>query len=92
MDEQHPLTPEELRWRAVAWDPEKARRNQKQQYILPGVWIVFTAAWIIAIALGADLFNWYVSSYCYAVISTASQVLSTTDASRKAEGHGVYND
>lgn len=53
------MTPEELRWRAAAWAPEKARRNQRLQYILLGAWITFTAAWIIAIALGADLFNWW---------------------------------
>lgn len=30
-----PLTPEELRWRAAARDPDKAERNLKLQYILP---------------------------------------------------------
>ena len=29
-----PLTPEELRWRAAARDPDKAERNLKLQYIL----------------------------------------------------------
>ena len=29
-----PLTPEELRWRAAARDPDKAKRNLKLQYIL----------------------------------------------------------
>lgn len=53
------MTPEEIRWRAAAWDPEKARRNQKLQYILLGVWCTFTAAWIIAIAFGVDLFSWW---------------------------------
>lgn len=54
------MTPEEIRWRAAAWDPDKARRNQKLQYILLGTWSVFTVAWITAIALGADLFSWRV--------------------------------
>ena len=31
-----PLTPEELRWRAAARDPDKAERNLKLQYILLG--------------------------------------------------------
>lgn len=53
------MTPEEIRWRAAAWDPEKARRNLKLQYILLGAWCTFTAAWIIAIAFGADLFSWW---------------------------------
>lgn len=45
MDEQHPLTPEELRWRAAAWAPEKARRNQKLQYILLGCAIAASIGW-----------------------------------------------
>lgn len=32
-----PLTPEELRWRAAARDPDKAERNLKLQYILLGI-------------------------------------------------------
>ena len=30
------MTPEELRWRAAARDPDKAKRNLKLQYILLG--------------------------------------------------------
>ena len=40
-----PLTPEELRWRAAAWDPDKAERNLKLQYILLGCAIAASIGW-----------------------------------------------
>ena len=40
-----PLTPEELRWRAAARDPDKAERNLKLQYILLGCAIAANIGW-----------------------------------------------
>ena len=40
-----PLTPEDLRWRAAAWDPDKAERNLKLQYILLGCAIAASIGW-----------------------------------------------
>mgnify|MGYP003597162067 CR=1 FL=1 len=40
-----PLTPEELRWRAAARDPDKAKRNLKLQYILLGCAIAASIGW-----------------------------------------------
>lgn len=39
------LTPEDLRWRAAAWDPDKAERNLKLQYILLGCAIAASIGW-----------------------------------------------
>lgn len=39
------LTPEELRWRAAARDPDKAKRNLKLQYILLGCAIAASIGW-----------------------------------------------
>lgn len=44
-ESERPLTPEELRWRAAAWDPEKAKRNLKLQYILLGCAIAASIGW-----------------------------------------------
>ena len=41
------LTPEDLRWRAAAWDPDKAERNLKLQYILLGCAIAASIGWRI---------------------------------------------
>ena len=35
-------TPEELRWRRSAYDPEKAKRNLRRQYGLLGLWGALT--------------------------------------------------
>lgn len=39
------LTPEDLRWRAAAWDPDKAERNLKLQYILLRCAIAASIGW-----------------------------------------------
>lgn len=39
------MTPEELRWRASAYDPDKAKRNLKLQYILLGCAIAASIGW-----------------------------------------------
>ena len=58
-ESERPLTPEELRWRAAAWDPEKARRNQKLQYTVLGFWIADTVAWVILTACGVETIGWW---------------------------------
>lgn len=88
-ESERPLTPEEMRWRAAAWDPEKARRNQKLQYTVLGFWIAATVAWVILTACGVETIGWWGIPCCCAAISTVSQALSTTNASREAENRGA---
>ncbi|MDE6508263.1 MAG: hypothetical protein K2L04_07375 [Alistipes sp.] len=51
-------TPEELRWRRSAHDPEKAKRNLRRQYGLLGLWSAITVGWIVAVASNQLTFNW----------------------------------
>lgn len=39
-------TTEELRWRAAAHDPAKARAALKYQYILLAIWVLLLIGWI----------------------------------------------
>ena len=51
-------TPEELRWRRSAHDPEKAKRNLRRQYGLLGLWSALTLGWIISVATKYLSFSW----------------------------------
>ncbi len=51
-------TPEELRWRRSAYDPEKAKRNLRRQYGLLGLWSALTLGWIISVATKYLSFSW----------------------------------
>ncbi|HBV49793.1 MAG TPA: hypothetical protein DEB64_03235 [Alistipes sp.] len=51
-------TPEELRWRHSAYDPEKAKRNLRRQYGLLGLWSALTLGWIISVATKYLSFSW----------------------------------
>ena len=42
-------TPEELRWRQKAYDPEKARKNLRRQYGLSALWSAVTIGWIVLV-------------------------------------------
>lgn len=42
----HRPTPEELRWRAGADDPDKAHRMLKYQYILLAIWFGLLMGWV----------------------------------------------
>lgn len=87
------MTPEELRWRAAAWDPEKVQRNQKQQYILLVVWSVFTVAWTSAIAFGADLFSWwYVFVIACGYFSCIVSIVSIINNKRILAGKRSWGD
>lgn len=55
---EQPMTPEEQRWRASAYDPEKIKRRMKLQYILLGAWSLLTAVWIILLCTDTDSFGW----------------------------------
>ncbi len=54
-----PISPEEARWRASAYSPERLRESLKKNYILLGIWSVITAAWIIAVCLNTTWFSWW---------------------------------
>lgn len=49
------MTPEEMRWRASACNPEKIKRNLKLQYILLGCWSLLTLGWVILICLDREI-------------------------------------
>ena len=45
------MTPEETKWRASVYAPEKIRRKLKLQYWLAG-------AWVVVLCTGRDTFGW----------------------------------
>lgn len=57
--DNHASTPEEARWRASVYAPEKMRKKVKGLYALLGVWILITLTWIIAVCLNTEAFGWW---------------------------------
>lgn len=51
------MTPEELRWRASAYDSDKAKRNLKLQYILLGCAIAASIGWGVYLFC-TDVISW----------------------------------
>lgn len=51
-------TPEELRWRQKAYDPEKARKNLRRQYGLSALWSAVTIGWIVLVIMKIVSFGW----------------------------------
>ena len=56
--EDLPMTPEETKWRASVYAPEKIRRKLKLQYWLLGAWSVLAGAWVVVLCTGRDTFGW----------------------------------
>lgn len=52
------MTPEEIKWRASVYAPEKIRRKLKLQYWLLGAWSVLAGAWVVVLCTGRDTFGW----------------------------------
>ena len=52
------MTPEETKWRASVYAPEKLRRKLKLQYWLLGAWSLLTGAWVVSLCTGTDTFGW----------------------------------
>ena len=52
------MTPEETKWRASVYAPEKIRRKLKLQYWLLGAWSVLAGAWVVVLCTGRDTFGW----------------------------------
>ena len=46
------MTPEETKWRASVYAPEKIRRKLKLQYWLLGAWSVLAGAWVVVLCTG----------------------------------------
>lgn len=55
---ERPMTPEEVRWRASACNPEKIKRNLKLQYILLGCLSVLTLGLVVLICLNREIPGW----------------------------------
>ncbi|MEG2060850.1 MAG: hypothetical protein RRY33_03215 [Alistipes sp.] len=54
-----PTTPEEAKWRASVYAPERLRKSLKRLYILLIVWSIVVLAWVIAICIDTENFNWW---------------------------------
>lgn len=54
-----PTTPEEARWRACVYAPERLRKSLKKLYILLIVWSIVALAWIITICIDSEIFSWW---------------------------------
>ena len=52
------MTPEETKWRASVYAPEKIRRKLKLQYWLLGAWSLLAGAWVVSLCTGTDTFGW----------------------------------
>lgn len=52
------MTPEETKWRASVYAPEKLRRKLKLQYWLLGAWSLLAGAWVVSLCTGTDTFDW----------------------------------
>lgn len=52
------MTPEETKWRASVYAPEKLRRKLKLQYWLLGAWSLLAGAWVVLLCTGTDTFGW----------------------------------
>lgn len=52
------MTPEEAKWRASVYAPEKLKRKLKLQYYLLGIWSVLAGVWIVLLCTGVDTFSW----------------------------------
>ena len=52
------MTPEETKWRASVYAPEKLRRKLKLQYWLLGAWSLLAGAWVVSLCTGTDTFGW----------------------------------
>lgn len=88
--EKWPLTPDELRWRAAARDPEKAKRNLKLQYVLLGCWGVLILVWIAALCFDPELFDW--TFIVVLILSLASIIPGIVNNKRILAGKKPWGD
>lgn len=91
-NEERPLTPEELRWRAAAWDPEKARRNLKWQYTLSGCNLAALIGWGILMLCSDDvsISDWFI--VLSLVLSLTSLILGIVNNKRILAGKRPWGD
>lgn len=52
------MTPEEAKWRASVYAPEKLKRKLKLQYYLLGIWSILAGVWVILLWTETDMFSW----------------------------------
>lgn len=85
------MTPEELRWRAGAYDPEKARRNLKLQYILLGCCVALIIGWTLyLVCTGFSTSDWF---FIIALgLSLTSTILGIVNNKRILSGKRPWGD
>lgn len=72
------MTPEETKWRASVYAPEKIRRKLKLQYWLLGAWSVLAGAWVVVLCTGRDTFGW---TTAVALLAGYANILSASSTS-----------
>lgn len=75
------MTPEETKWRASVYAPEKIRRKLKLQYWLLGAWSVLAGAWVVVLCTGRDTFGWMTAVVLLAGYANNCSASSTTGGS-----------
>lgn len=85
------MTPEELRWRAGAYNPEKARRNLKLQYILLGCCVALIIGWTLyLVCTGFSTSDWF---FIIALaLSLTSTILGIVNNKRILSGKRPWGD
>ena len=73
------MTPEETKWRASVYAPEKIRRKLK--YWLLGAWSVLAGAWVVVLCTGRDTFGWMTAVVLLAGYANIPSASSTTGGS-----------
>ena len=63
------MTPEETKWRASVYAPEKIRRKLKLQYWLLGAWSVLAGAWVVVLCTGRDTFGWMTANILLGIVN-----------------------
>lgn len=81
-------SPEELRWRNSAYDPEKAKRNLRRQYGLLALWGATTIIWVVLIYLKIISFSW--SSLVVLAIGYMNLALGIVRNKRTARGKKAF--
>lgn len=87
---ERPMTPEEVRWRASACNPEKIKRNLKLQYILLGCLSVLTLGLVVLICLNREIPGW--ASIIALVCGFISVVLGIVNNKRVLAGKKPWGD
>lgn len=72
------MTPEEQRWKASAFNPEKARKKLKYGYITLGIWVACIIAWIVVkICKPGELSWWTLAIFAGTFLNFALSIINS---------------